>query len=364
MEISEMKPSKTHSVTKLLRNLLALVSAVTLFTIGVPYAEACTRVLYETGTGTYITGRNMDWNDFKMESDFWIFPRGMKRDGGVGPGSITWTSKYGSVIISVYNMATSDGVNEAGMAGNLLYLAEAGFGDPAARGKPTISVGAWLQYLLDNYGTVAEAVGAMRSDPFTVVSANAPNGRPASVHISLSDTTGDSAIFEYINGKLVIHHSREYKVMTNSPVYEQQLAIDAYWNLIGGKNFLPGTISAADRFVRASYDLKTSPKFKNRREAVAAVFSQMRSVGVPLGMSDPDKPNISSTLWRTVIDQDAKRYYFDSVINPSVIWVDLDKVDLKPGAKPMKLKLGVPGNLGGEVSSKFEAAQPFKFLAP
>jgi hypothetical protein len=41
------------------------------------------------------------------------------------------------------------------------------------------------------------------------------------------------------------------------------------------------------------------PKFKDRREAVAAVFSQMRSVGVPLGMSDPDKPNISSTLWRT-----------------------------------------------------------------
>jgi hypothetical protein len=50
-------------------------------------------------------------------------------------------------------------------------------------------------------------------------------------------------------------------------------------------------------------------------------------------MSDPDKPKISSTLWRTLIDHDAKRYYFDSVINPSVIWVNLDKVDLKPGAK-------------------------------
>ncbi len=30
----------------------------------------------------------------------------------------------------------------------------------------------------------------MRPDPFTAVSANAPNGRPASVHISLSDATG------------------------------------------------------------------------------------------------------------------------------------------------------------------------------
>jgi penicillin V acylase-like amidase (Ntn superfamily) len=67
-----------------------------------PGADACTRVLYETGAGTYIVGRNMDWNDLNMETDFWVFPRGMARNSGVGPDSITWTSKYGSVIISVY----------------------------------------------------------------------------------------------------------------------------------------------------------------------------------------------------------------------------------------------------------------------
>ena len=356
--------SPTYTSIKWLTKVLTTISAIVLVTIGAPRAEACSRILYETGTGTYITGRSMDWNDLQMQADFWVFPRGMKRDGGVGAGSITWTSKYGSVVIAAYEIATSDGLNEAGMAGNLLYLAESDFGDPAARGKPKLSVGAWLQYLLDNYGTVAEAVEAIRSDPFTVVTGNAPNGRPASVHIALSDRTGDSAIFEYIGGKLQIHHSRDYKVMTNSPVYEQQLAINAYWDLIGGKNFLPGTIGAADRFVRLSYNLKSSPKFKDRRQAVAAVLSQMRAIGVPLGMADPDKPNISSTLWRSVIDHEAKRYYFDSVISPSVIWVDLDKVDLSLGAKPMKLRIGVPGNLGGEVSSQFQPATPFKFFAP
>jgi penicillin V acylase-like amidase (Ntn superfamily) len=324
----------------------------------------CTRVLYETGTGTFIVGRSMDWNDFTMESYLWVFPKGMERDGGVGPGSTTWTSKHGSAVISIYELATSDGLNEAGLAGNLLYLVEADYGDPATRGKPTISVGALLQYLLDSFGTVAEAVEAMQSDPLTVIPADAPNGRPASVHLAVSDPAGDSAIFEYLGGRLHIHHSPEYRVMTNSPVFDQQLAINAYWDLIGGKNFLPGTISAADRFARASYALKASPKFEDRRAAVAAVLSQMRAIGVPLGMSDPDKPNISSTLWRSVIDHDAKRYYFDSVINPSVVWVDLDKVDLSPGAKPMRLQLGVPGDLGGEVSSKLEPAPPFKFLAP
>ena len=328
-------------------------------------AAACTRVLYETGTGMYITGRSMDWSDLDAQTDLWVFPKGMKRDGGVGKGSITWTSKFGSVIVSFYDSVSSDGVNEAGLAGNLLYLAESDYGNAAARGKPTMSVGAWLQYLLDNYGTVAEAVEAMRPDPFTVILANAPNGAPALVHISISDAKGDSAIFEYVDGKLDIHHSREHRVMTNSPVYEQQLAINAYWDLIGGDRMLPGTLSAADRFVRASYTLKASKKFKDRRAAVAAVFSQIRAVGVPFGMTHPDLPNISSTLWRTVFDHDAKRYYFESAINPSVVWVDLDKIDLKRGAKPMKLTLGLPADdLAGEVSSRLEVAKPFKFLAP
>ena len=328
-------------------------------------ATACTRILYETGTGTYITGRSMDWSDIDAQTDLWVFPKGMKRDGGVGKGSITWTSKYGSVVVSFYDSLSSDGVNEAGLAANVQYLAEAGYGDAAARGKPTISVGAWLQYFLDNYESVAEAVKAMRPDPFTVILANLPNKAPALGHISISDATGDSAIFQYVDGKLNIHHSRKYKVMTNSPVYKQQIAINTYWDLIGGDRMLPGTPSAADRFVRASYTLKASKKFKDRRRAVSAAFSQIRAVGVPFGMTHPDLPNISSTLWRTVFDHDAKRYYFDSAINPSVVWVDVAKLDLKTGAKPMKLQLGVPDDaMAGNVASKLKPAKPFKFLAP
>ncbi|MEJ8574973.1 linear amide C-N hydrolase [Microbaculum marinum] len=324
----------------------------------------CTRVLYGTGNGTFLTGRNMDWSDVHMQTDLWAFPRGMARDGGTGEGTVRWTSAYGSVVVAVYDLAVSDGLNEAGLAGNLLYLVESDFGDAAARGKPTISVGAWLQYMLDNYATVAEAVAAMGDDPLTIITADAPNGKPATVHIALSDAGGDSAIFEFVGGALKIHHSADYRVMTNSPVYDQQLAINAYWDLIGGQHFLPGTINAADRFARASYNLKSTPKFTDPRAALAAIFSQMRAVSTPLGLSDPDKPNISSTLWRTVIDHDARRYFFDSVINPSVIWLDLDKLDLGPGAAARKLKLQQPEDTGGEVSGRLEAAEPFEFLVP
>ena len=73
-------------------------------------ADACTRVVYATGYDSYIVARSMDWAE-DPGTDLWSFPRGLERDGGVGEGSITWTSKYGSVIASFYNVATVEGMN-------------------------------------------------------------------------------------------------------------------------------------------------------------------------------------------------------------------------------------------------------------
>ncbi|WP_211345679.1 linear amide C-N hydrolase [Paraflavitalea soli] len=38
-----------------------------------------------------------------------------------------------------------------------------------------------------------------------------------SLHLSISDATGDNAIFEYVHGKLVVHHDKSSLIMTNSP---------------------------------------------------------------------------------------------------------------------------------------------------
>ena len=158
----------------------------------------------------------------------------------------------------------------------------------------------------------------MRSatDPFAVVAPDLPGGKKAGGHLALADASGDSAIFEYIAGKLVIHHDRKYTVMTNSPSFDQQLAINTYWKGVNGLNFLPGTIGSADRFVRMSWSLNAAPKEKDPRLAVATAFSLIRSISVPLGLADPEKPNIAATIWRTVSDTGAKRYFFEFVLQP------------------------------------------------
>lgn len=339
----------------------AIVAVTTVSLLLGEQALACTRLIYKTGSGTYITARGMDWNDPKAPTALWVYPRGMEHNGGVGKNPITWTSKYGSVFVSFYP-ANSDGMNEKGLVGNVLYLAESDFGDAAKTGTPTLSVAAWNQYFLDNYATVKEAVVAMQDPPFTIVAPVLPNGRAANVHLSISDATGDSAIFEYINGELVIHHGREYDVMTNSPPFDEQLALVNYWRLIGGDRFLPGTISAADRFVRTDYFLKSTPKFGEKDLALGAAFSVIRSAGVPLGMEDPNHPNISMTLWRTVADHESMTYYFESVLNPSVVWVDLKKIDFAAGSGVRTIPLGRETKLAGEVSAKFKPAEPIKWL--
>jgi choloylglycine hydrolase len=156
-------------------------------------AEACTRLVYETGGGTNITARGMDWNDPKAPTALWVYPRGMLQNGGVGKNPVRWTSKYGSVFVSFYP-GNADGMNEKGLVGNVLYLAESDFGDAAKTGKPTLSIGAWNQYFLDNYATVAEAVAAMKDPPFSVVAPVLPNGRAANVHLSISDPTGSCLV--------------------------------------------------------------------------------------------------------------------------------------------------------------------------
>lgn len=170
----------------------------------------------------------------------------------------------------------------------------------------------------------------------------------------------------------MIHHGKEYVVMINSPSYDKQLALDAYWKHIGGTKFLPGTNSAPDRFALASFFIGVVPRkidpnfavpdrdFAN--QAVAEVTSVMRSVSVPLGITTPDEPNIASTLWRTVSDQKNKVYFFDSATTPNTFWVPLEDLDLSEGAPVKKLPIAGGKYYSCNAAAHFVEAAPFQFM--
>lgn len=339
----------------------ALIFALILCSFS-PFADACTRFVYHGADKQVLTARTMDWNE-DIGSNLWILPKGITRTGQAGPNSAKWTAKYGSVIASGYEVATTDGMNEKGLVANMLWLVESGYPKPN-KDKQGIAISLWGQYVLDNFATVKEAVDALKKERFIVITANVPGqDRAATVHLSISDSTGDSAIIEYIDGKQVIHHSKDYQVMTNSPQFEKQLALESYWKEIGGTVMLPGTNRSADRFARAAFYVDAVPKDKDPIVTLASVFSVIRNVSVPYGISTPDQPNISSTRWRTVADHSRLLYFFESAMTPNTFWVDLKQVDFSNG-KVMKLDLGKnqANTYSGESSKSFKEAAAFKFM--
>lgn len=87
-------------------------------------------------------------------------------------------------------------MNEAGLVASLLFLPESDYGKQGKR--PVMGIAMWTQYVLDNFGTVSEAVGALRGDGIYIDAPDMPNGTKSRLHLAISDATGDSAILEYI----------------------------------------------------------------------------------------------------------------------------------------------------------------------
>lgn len=338
----------------------AAVLLTAVFAMNSQSVKACTRAVYLGPDSMVITGRNMDWNE-DLKSNIYVFPRGIKRAGYNKGKTINWISKYGSVITAGYDIGTCDGMNEKGLVASLLYLKETVYNRPGDT-RPVMGASILTQYILDNFATVHEAVEEFKKEKFQIDAPNLPNGQESTFHWAITDTTGNSAILEYLDGKLSIHEGKEFQVMTNSPRYDDQLAINDYWKEVGGLQMLPGTNRAADRFVRASLYINSIPKTDDPKIAVMSVLSVMRSVSVPFGFSTPDKPNISSTRWRTVSDEKNKVYYFESTLTPNLFWLNLKEINFRPTASIKKLSLANGEVYVGDAVKNLKNSKPFIFL--
>jgi penicillin V acylase-like amidase (Ntn superfamily) len=331
--------------------------------LSAPKASACTRILWNDNKMSVFSARTMDWAS-TTEPLIIALPSGIKRHGGkigqeilVKENPLEWTSKYGSLVTGVYNIGAADGFNEKGFAAHMLYLNATDFG-PRDITKPGLHAGLWAKYVIDNAASVKEAIELLKN--VQVVMAET-NGHKASVHLALEDESGDSAIGEYVKGKLVVHHGREFTIMTNDPSYDKQLA------LLKSKDFskpsssviLPGNVSPQDRFQRATYFLKILPEPKSSHEAIAGVLAIARNASVPFGA--PHKSHgIFYTEYRTAMDFKMKTYYYELTTSPNVIWVDLKKFNLKSGASARFLN-PYDIQLTGDVSGKFKKMKSVPF---
>ena len=254
------------------------------------------------------------------------------------------------MVTTVFGVGTADGFNERGLGSHLLYLKATDFGLRDTR-RPGLQATLWAQFVLDNAATVKEALAGLEAVQLVMAEVR---GTQVTVHLAIEDASGDSAIIEYIGGKPVTHHGPEHRIMTGDPIYDEQLALlkKLDFSKPSSHTPLPGNVNATDRFQRAAYYAAMLPEPKNEREAIAGILAIARNVSVPFGA--PYKGfGIFNTEYRTAINLTNKRYFFELTTSPNVIWADLIKFDLSPGAPVMILN---PDNveLSGNVTGSFQ----------
>jgi penicillin V acylase-like amidase (Ntn superfamily) len=345
------------------RSLAVACGAASVAFAFVQTADACSRILWNDNKLAVVVGRTMDWPE-STQPKLMVFPRGVARDGGrvgteivVKDNAARWTAKFGSLVTSIYSIGTVDGLNERGLGIHMLYLNAADFGARDAT-KPAVHAGLWGQYLLDNAENVADALRLL--DGIQIVMAEA-HGHKANLHLAMEDASGDSAIVEYIGGKPVVHHGHQFRIMTNDPTYDEQLALlkQQDFSKPSSEMALPGNVNPRDRFQRAAYYSALLPQPKNQREAIAGILAIARNVSVPFGA--PYKGfGIYNTEYRTAIDLTNRRYFFELTTSPNLIWADLMKFDLNAGAPVRELD---PDNidLSGDVTAAFKALDKSPF---
>ena len=333
--------------------LMAAVAGVAVLTCAP--AGACSLVFVNGNKIAKIVVRSMDLPLHLPERPrLVVFPRGMERDcsrsvlpgvqakvEGLGKNPLKWISKHGTVVMTGFDAGVSDGINEVGLSAHLLTLVAVKHEPEDDR--PELSDGLWLQYVLDNCKTVDEVVQAHEDGKFRLVAATAPSlGHAATLgsHLAVEDPTGDSAIIEYVAGKLMIHHGPQYTVMTNDPPLDEMLQRMKKYKAFGGTQALPGeSMEGESRFARLAAYQKLLPEPRNSTEALAAALSLLRIAQIPFRDPDKDADSEPEALWRgcqttwvSAADLTHKVYYIHSPLGLSMGWVGLKDLNFGVGA--------------------------------
>lgn len=346
-----------------MRNIAKSLSAICIFSgavLGAPQqADACTRVVYKGTAGLNIVGRSLDW-DTPIPTNIYVYPRGIAKRGNVQENAVTWTSKYGAVYAVSYDGGVTEGMNEKGLVVNGLFCRGTIYTNSATEDRPPMSLAMFVAWLLDMNATVPEVVAVLKEQNFNISGATFDGGTVSALHWGVTDAQGRTAVFEFDHGKINIYEGEDLRTLTNDPPWPQMQAVNNYWNSVGGTNMLPGTVRSTDRYVRADFFIRNVEQTDRSDLGVSITRSVVANASVPYLYTVKGEPNVSSTQWRSYADTRDLCYYFDLVTNSGVYYVDLNEVDLSPGAPILKIDNTATQDYVGNCTHRMSRSSGFK----
>ncbi|WP_261836656.1 linear amide C-N hydrolase [Vibrio ishigakensis] len=324
-----------------------LAAALTTTALIPTSVSACTRMLWNTDSEFVIVGRNEDY--FSASAPTLVkTPRGIERRGSVddNANAIEWRTKYGSIAAFANNRFPMDGMNEKGLTARTLYFDQGEIDQVSTSDDmPELDGDHWVSYVLDNFATVDEAVKALESVKLVAIKGGYSYSASPK-HLSIADSTGDSAIVEIQDGEVKIFHGKQYQVMTNPPNMQTQISKAKERSIDVNDGTFPNTWGAEDRFQKAQYWLDTFPKVKGTDDINAAygfMYSALGTNAFVPGMALPSEdkavgeaimkhtsPEDSygvGTYFQSISDLTNLVYRFKSVLAPQDVYIELGNID-------------------------------------
>ncbi len=320
-------------------------------------AESCTGIRLTAEDGTVVHARTLEFG-IDLDSDILMIPRGFARTGTTPDGKpgLTWKTKYASVGANGAGLPILlDGLNEKGLATGTFYFPGSAGYMPYVEADAGKTIAQWEvgSYLLENFATVAE----VRANIGNVIVASTVLkawGFAPEAHYIVHDASGQSAVIEYVGGKLTMYDA-PLGVITNSPSFDWHMTnLRNYLNFSinnapdvklgsvtltptgqgSGMLGLPGDFTPPSQFVRAVAFSQSILPSKTGDDAVLEAFHVLNQFDIPKGAArDREKDahgNVVAdyTLWTAASDLKRMRYYFRTYDNSQIRMLDLMKMDV------------------------------------
>jgi len=316
-----------------------LVSCVIWMWVLVPTTYSCSALCLKGDAG-WVAGFNFDW--YLEDAYVLVNKRGVKKTASPLSAKLTktslaqWTSKYGSVTMNQHGCdLAANGMNEAGLFVACLMLPETEW--PAPDSRPSVTSAQWVQYQLDNSGSVKDVI---ESDKAIRV-----HGGKVPVHFFACDKTGECATIEGIKGKTAIHHTLKnmpVKALTNVPYAE---ALNSFQQ---GKMISNNYAQSITRFLQAAKSQKEAER-QPPKSATDFTFMTLKKMGFYEEI-DGIKP-FPATEWSVVYDFANLSIHFRTYGNENIRSIHLGSLDFSCES-PVQA-FDIQSTLSGDVTQKF-----------
>lgn len=300
------------------RSLACVFTSLFFVTTATPPAKACSAFSFDEDS-VYVA-KNYDWVPLHGHGAVFINKRGVAKTAQTlrTQNAVGWISKYGSVTFSQMGAEFPvSGVNEAGLSAEILQLEETQ-NIPETDPRPALNEAQWLQFQLDNFATVADVMAHV--DQYRVEKAF------LGVHYFVCDRTGECGVFEYLNGRLVVHNGSQVapKLLTNS-TYEDSIASVSGDHAIVHEGPFAASAKSLRRFAAANELLKN--KSSSNQVGWDFAFDVLKKI---------EMNTFLRTQWSMVYDLSLGLVEFKTKSQPSRKKLNLAEIDFSC-ASPMQM---------------------------